>query len=439
MKWDLEWRLAERREMVQWPYARIEAMMNERLRALVDYAWNDIPFYRKRWEAAGLVPADFQKNADLARFPMVTKEELVAGAADWMRLTRGYAGLCTKGTTGMPLVMWLDREDLEMPHPGVIMGFEQSGMRAGTNVLLLNPAWHRMSGQEVYAARYLGARPVFAAGSVLEPGFADSFLAAIARFRPDYVVAPTPFVLSLLKGLEEQGRNPRDAFAGVRVLMILGLPVTPGLREMMRVKTGVEAVWDRGGSTEGLAMDECPLLHTQHIYEDTVYAEIVDERGVPVPDGTRGVLVFSKLNRSPSPMVRYYSGDVAVMGEGPCACGHSMRRLQLLGRLESGLNVGGKYILAYDVRLCVDADPELVGRNVVLVREAPGWRGVQSQAAQRLQIIVEGDPVNEAPLLSRLHAALGLADVQVLWSGSARLQWSYRQVFDSSELPFLKA
>jgi hypothetical protein len=303
--------------------------------------------------------------------------------------------------------------------------------------LLLSPAWHRMSTVEDPASRYLGAHPIFAGGSVLDPVFPARFIDLLRRHRPEYVVAMTPLILGLITQFQQTGQDLRELFGSVKTLMVLGLPITPGLREYLRQQTGVDAIWDRGGSTEGLAMDECEYHDHQHIYEDTVYCEVIGADGQPVPDGERGRLVFTKLNFGPSPIIRYDSGDLAAFATEPCRCGHSMRRLQLFGRGDGCIQLPGRMLIPWDVRLLVEADPELIGRNLLLVRDAVGWRGVTLDQPACLHLVIEGDPCNEAQLRNRLLHGLELDEIRISWAGKVALQWSFRQVVNRSELPFL--
>lgn len=434
----IDLRLAERERLVTGPRANVEALVDARLGELVDYCWRDIPLYRRLWEAAGVSPADYAGRQSLVKFPRVTKTELGDAGADWRLYARGQAALCTKGTTGKALSLWLDREDFEYTLTGVIRGFLRSGMKPGQTVMTLSPAWHRMSGLECAAVRYIGAIPVFPSGSILDARYQDKFLECLKAHRPQYVTALTPLVLSIIKTMDERGIDPRTVFAGVETLMVMGLPVTPGLQDYLRRRTGVAVLRDRGGSTEGLASDECECHDGWHVYEDSVWCELLDAAGkTPVAEGQRGWLTFTKLNMSPSPVFRYDAGDLAEFVPGTCRCGNVMRRMRMIGRAETCLRLGERSIVAWDVRRLVEQDPVLAGRNVLLVRDVQGWRGMTMDAKPVLHIVVEGDAANENELLQRLHAGLDLGEVRVSWAGGAAMQWSFRQVVDRAELPFL--
>jgi phenylacetate-coenzyme A ligase PaaK-like adenylate-forming protein len=163
------------------------------------------------------------------------------------------------------------------------------------------------------------------------------------------------------------------------------------------------------------------------VHEDVCYLEVVDEAGAPVAPGQRGRLLVTKLSTAGSIFVRYDTGDFAAFAPGECECGCGFRRLKIYGRPESSVLVGGRRITAYDVRMCIEEDDRLVGRNVLLVRDA----GVRPGT---LSIALEGSPYRPSDLEARLRARLAVDAVRIVWLGDLRINWGFRQVLDSREL-----
>jgi hypothetical protein len=77
--------------------------------------------------------------------------------------------------------------------------------------------------------------------------------------------------------------------------------------------------------------------------------------------------------------------------------------------------------------MCIEEDPALVGRNVLLVREANTRAGV-------LTVAVEGDAHDPAKLQARLREQLGVATADIVWLGDLRVNWGFRQVLDGREV-----
>ena len=84
-------------------------------------------------------------------------------------------------------------------------------------------------------------------------------------------------------------------------------------------------------------------------------------------------------------------------------------------------------ITAYDVRLCVENDPVLVGRNVLLIRP-------EKRSSGTLSIAIEGVEHDTVAVQNRLCEKLGVDEARVVWLGSLRVAWGFRQVIDGREV-----
>ena len=89
--------------------------------------------------------------------------------------------------------------------------------------------------------------------------------------------------------------------------------------------------------------------------------------------------------------------------------------------------VADRRITAYDVRICIEEDADLVGRNVLLIREAGSPAGL-------LTVAIEGGDHHQAELKARLRERLGVDTVRIVWLGDLRVNWGFRQVVDSREI-----
>ncbi len=419
--------LAENRfdEVERWSAAELAAWQLERLREVVDYARAEVPFYRDLWRRAGMSCARLGSIADFESFPVVNKDILVRAGEDWTGSAHGCVGFSTRGTSGEPLLLWSSLEDQQYGIRGLLRAFSWMGFRPGMTALLLSPAWHKLAAAEAHAIARLGGSIAYFWGSMGNDSIA-SFLRTVAAIRPELVSTTSPFLLSCVRYGEDHRIRLRDTFRGVRSIVAVGQPLTPGLRDFLRQRLGVGDVFEKAGCQEaGIGLDDCPSHTGPHIQEDTAYLEVVDAAGRSVPPGERGSFVVTKFTvGSGSVVVRYSTGDVAAFLPGECPCGRVLRRLKMYGRPESSVVVGGRTITAYDVRLAVDEDADLVGRNLVLVRGGEN----------RLTAAIEGAAINAPALEARLYERLQVPEVELVWLGDVRLAWTFRQVIERSEL-----
>ncbi len=407
--------------------AQLTAWQTDRLREVAGHAYRQVPFYRDLWNKAGVEPGLLRSIEDLSRFPTISKQDLVQAGSGWTNPDQGPVAFSTRGTSGAPLLVWLSAEEEEAYIQPTMRGFRWAGFRPGMTALLMSPVWHRLAANEAHAIARLGGRCAFFWGS-MGTEFTDSFLHTLASQRPEFITTTAPFLLSLIKGSTAASAQLHQLFKGVRSIVVVGLPLTPRMREFLRDRLQVGDIFERGGTQEGAAIDECRLHTAPHVHEDVCYLEVIDDAGIQVAPGLRGRLIVTKLSTAGSIFVRYDTGDIAAFAPGQCGCGCGFRRLKIYGRPESSVLVGDRLITAYDVRMCIEEDPAMVGRNVLLIREANARAGV-------LTVAVEGEAHDPAELQERLRRQLLVATANIVWLGELRLNWGFRQVLDAREIP----
>ncbi|MFZ0887358.1 MAG: hypothetical protein WA005_02800 [Candidatus Binataceae bacterium] len=406
-----------------WNRDRLAAWQLERLREVVSYARVRVPFYARLWADARVGEDSLSSMEDIGRLPIVEKQDLVNAGQSWSASTRGPIGFSTRGTSGEPLLVWLSPEEEEAYIAPTMRGFRWAGFRSGMTALLMSPVWHRLAACEVHAVACLGGRSAFFWGS-MGSDYMDSFLGTLGRVSPQFVTTTAPFLLSLIRRDREHPLALRDLFRSVCSIVAVGLPLTPRLREFLRDSLQVGDIFERSGTQEGAALDECSMHSAPHAHEDVCYLEVLDAGGRAVPAGTRGELVVTKLTAAGSIFVRYRTGDIAAFLPGACPCGCGFRRLKIYGRPESSVMAGGRRVTAYDARLCVEEDPALIGRNVLLIRNG----------ATVLNIAIEGAATNQEKLVGRMREWLGVARVQITWLGDLKINWGFRQIIEGREI-----
>lgn len=409
-------------EVETWPADRLAIYQLDRLREVVAHCAGIPGLYQELWRKAGVGVEHLRALDDLSDFPIVSKADLVAAGN---RSQASRAGFSTRGTSGEPLVVWLDPGELESYLIPTMRGFWWAGLRRGDTAMLLSPAWHRLAAMEGQAALRLGARPAYFWGTLDLP-YVDDFLRFAATARPHFLSTTAPFLLAVLRRLSESRGQTPDVFESLRGISVVGMPLTPGLRAFMSERTGA-TVFERGGTQEGAALDACEVGGSPHVHADVCHLEIVDELGVGVPDGEPGRLIVTKLISSGSPVIRYDTGDIAVRSTDPCPCGRTLPRVRMLGRADSRVAVAGRLFTAWDIRSCVESNPDLVGRLVLPVRNV-------NDQSDLLTVAIEGEAIHAPQLEAYLAEQLEVGAVRVIWLGAIRLRWGFRQVIDASEL-----
>ena len=406
--------------------AQLTAWQTGRVREVANHAYGEVPFYRELWDRAGVEPGLLRSIEDFARFPTISKQDLVQAGDGWTNPHQGSVAFSTRGTSGAPLLVWLSAEEEEAYIQPTMRGFRWAGFRSGMTALLMSPVWHRLAACEAHAIARLGGRCAFFWGKHgnrvhrLLPSYAVLGAAGIHHHHravpalPDSTDHRRPDSAARAFQRSTLGRR-RGVAAHAAHARVPARP--PRGRGCLRTR------WNAGRA----ATDECRWHTAPHVHEDVCYLEVIDDAGIHVAPGSRGRLIVTKLSTAGSIFVRYDTGDIAAFAPGECACGCGFRRLKIYGRPESSVLVGDRLITAYDVRMCIEEDPALVGRNVLLIREANARAGV-------LTVAVEGDAHDPAKLQARLRERLGVATSHLVWLGDLRVNWGFRQVLDGREI-----
>jgi phenylacetate-CoA ligase len=339
-------------------------------------AFEELPFYRERFNTAGFDPGRFRTLDDLRAVPICSKEDLLAFARRGEGPQSQVAGPASpmtvslsSGTSGTTFVMHTRRWRK-------LQGYSSSrahwwaGLRPGTPLIMSAPAWHAYASIQPSIAMHFGNPCVVVSGTFL-PRFADRIVDAILRFHPRFLTMFLPMVFSILAAARRQGLSGAHLFAGVETLVVTGAPITPGMRAHLQEQTQVERVTELAGSSENLLAVDCVHARGLHLVPDTCHAEVLDRKTrLPMRDGERGSVVHSSVIAAGSLYLRYDGGDVGVLESSPCPCGLPSPRIKLLGRWDDCFTLGAHTLLPYDVQFALESEvPELRGTAFVISKD----------------------------------------------------------------------
>ncbi|MFJ7987472.1 phenylacetate--CoA ligase PaaK [Streptomyces sp. NPDC096351] len=289
----------------------LAALQLERLRATLRHAYENVDFYRRSFDAAGVTPEDCHTLADLARFPFTAKTDLRDHypfgmfAVDQSRIRRIHA---SSGTTGRPTVVGYTDGDLDLWADVVARSLRAAGARPGHKVHVAYGYGLFTGGLGAhYGAERLGCTVIPASG-----GMTARQVQLIQDFRPEIIMVTPSYMLTLLDEFERQGVDPRST--SLKVGVFGAEPWTEAMRKEIEEAFAIDAV-DIYGLSEvigpGVAQECVETKDGLHIWEDHFYPEIVDPfTGEVLPDGAEGELVFTSLTKEAMPIVRYRTRDL---------------------------------------------------------------------------------------------------------------------------------
>jgi phenylacetate-CoA ligase len=433
------------------PEAQRNAAIIKRIRLVMAHAYDHAPFYRRRWDEAGIHPSKMHSLEDFEQVPVVTKAELRKAQADHppfgdylcvneseVRRVHG-----TSGTTGRPTAFAITRDDwraIGNAHARVMWGM---GLRPSDTVMVASffslylGSWGALAGAE-----RLGARVIpFGAGA---SGQTLRAITWINEIRPTALYGTPSYALHLAEVARSEGYDPRDF--GLRILFFSGEPGAsiPSIRQRLENDYGA-LVFDSGSMAEmspWMNLGETTARVGMLCWQDIVYTEVCDPTTYQrVPYGASGTPVYTHLERTGQPMIRLLSGDLTTWESGPSPCGRTYPILPkgIHGRIDDMFIVRGANIYPSAVDDAVTGIPNYGGEHRIVISRSEMMDVFLVQVEYDEEIAARGRSAVEhfaREVQKGLARTLGVtAKVQAVPPGTLeRTEFKARRVIDNRDL-----
>lgn len=306
----------------------LKKLQDGKLRRLVRHAYDEVPYYRRLFDSAGVKPEDIMGSEDLPRLPVTSREDLMSLPQGEI-LARGLdprrcRQAMTSGSTGIPLTILHHRQDLTKMNLAWGRAYFVHGVKL----------WHRMAtftGQQNVPKskswyEYLGLMQRKVLSTWDDP---RRWIAELGAWQPQ---ALSGYVMTLkLLALAMQAQKVTDIRPNV-VFQTSGL-LDKASRRFLRSVFKVKIVDIYGSHEGGCIAWECETCSGYHVNSDMVIVELLDD-GKLVPPGNEGEVVITNLHSYAMPFIRYRQGDVGRWAEGPPHCGRGLPMMKIIeGRL----------------------------------------------------------------------------------------------------------
>jgi phenylacetate-CoA ligase len=350
------------------PALQLGELQIERLRAMLENAYANVPFYRKKLDEAGVRPRDVGCHGDVAGLPFTTKIDLrdhypfgmFARPRD--QIVRVHA---SSGTTGNPTTVGYTRADLDTWGDLIARTLAAGGVKPGD--LLQNAYGYGLFTGGLglhFGAERLGCTVVPISG-----GNTERQLKIMRDFGATALSCTPSYAMYLADAARDRGLRPEDL--PIRVGFHGAEPWTNELRLQIEAGLGIDAL-DIYGLSEmggpGVAF-ECLCKAGMHVSEDHYLAEIIDPDTLrPLPEGEVGELVFTTLSREAQPLIRYRTRDLCSLSSEPCVCGRTSARMSKpIGRSDDMLIIRGVNVFPSQIEEVLMSIPEIEPHYQIVV------------------------------------------------------------------------
>jgi phenylacetate-CoA ligase len=327
---------------------RIESATSEELRSLqlerlkwsLRHAYDNVPHYRRAFDAADVSPDDCKTLEDLSLFPFLVKEDLRVNypygmfAVPRQDIVRIHA---SSGTTGKPIIVGYTRNDIDTWSDVMARSIFAAGGRPG-DIAHVAYGYGLFTGGlgAHYGAERLGCTVIPMSG-----GQTEKQVTLINDLKPRIILVTPSYCLSLIDEMEAQGVDPRES--SLEIGIFGAEPWSEEIRLQIEEQLGIDAI-DIYGLSEvigpGVAQECIETKDGLTVWEDHFYPEIIDPvTGDVLRDGEEGELVFTSLTKEAMPVIRYRTRDITRLLPGTA---RPMRRIaRIKGRTDDMLIIRG--------------------------------------------------------------------------------------------------
>ena len=320
----------------------MKAIQNEKLVKQVKHVYENVKYYRDLMDAKGVTPDDIKSIDDLHKLPFLTKADLRDAypygllGTDLKNCVRIQS---TSGTTGKRVVAFYTQKDVDLWEDCCARAIMAVG---GTNEDVCQVAY----GYGLFTGGpglNGGSHKVGCLTLPMSSGFTERQIQFMRDLHATILCCTPSYAAYIGETVKEMGLTPDDL--DLKAGIFGAEPWTEEMRRDIEKSLGIKA-YDIYGLTEttgpGVSF-ECEEQTGMHINEDHFLAEIIDpETGEVLPEGSKGELVFTSLDKEAFPLLRYRTRDICVLSRKKCSCGRTLIKMSKpMGRSDDMLIIRG--------------------------------------------------------------------------------------------------
>ncbi len=324
------------------PREQLRAHQSELLVKQVRHVWDRVPYYKKLMQDKGLEPGDITGIEDIWKLPFLTKEDL-REAYPYGLLAEPLSNCVrihsTSGTTGRRVVAFYTQKDIDLWDDCCARAIVAAG-GGKDDVCHIAYGFGLFTGG---AGLNGGSHKVGCLTVPMSSGNTDRQIMFIKDLSATILCCTPSYAAYLAESMKELGMKPEDI--SLKAGIFGAEAWTEEMRRDIEQTLGIKA-YDIYGLTEisgpGVAF-ECEAQQGMHVNEDHFYVETIDPDTKEVlPEGSKGELVFTSLDKEAFPLLRYRTKDISVLSRGECSCGRTFVKMaKPMGRSDDMLIIKG--------------------------------------------------------------------------------------------------
>ncbi len=417
----------------------LHALQSAKLIRMVKNAYENVPFYKKKFDEMGLKPEDIHTIDDITKLPFTVKTDLRDNypfglfACKKDELVRIHA---SSGTTGKPTVVGYTQADIDVWADGAARAICAAG---GTKDDIVHVAY----GYGLFTGGlglHYGAEKLGATALPASSGNTQRQIQMLQDFESDIICCTPSYAMFIGETIRDMGIDPKTL--KLRSGIFGAEPWTDEMRKQIEELLDIKA-YDIYGLSEiagpGVSYN-CECQNGLHVCEDYFYPEIIDpDTGEVLPDGEYGELVFTCIGKEALPLIRYRTRDICALNREKCSCGRTTVRMEKpKGRSDDMLIIRGINVFPSQVEhvlLSLNMNPNYL----IIVDRKGSLDTMEVQVEMNPDMFsdtVKGMEKEEKRIENALQSTLNIhANVRLMATGSLpRSEGKAKRVIDNRKL-----
>jgi len=304
-----------------WSKNELEAFQLERLKILISYVYENVPYYRKIMKSNKLIPDDFKNINDIAKFPIQTKENIRKGIREGSLISTSIDNSkliysSSSGSTGEPLQFYIDKVCNSINKATGIRAWQWMGFELGDKILRINYL-PRDNIKKRLQDKFSNNRYIQI--NILDKKEIHNIIKNLNTFKPKVLRCYPEPLYRIAKYIQE---NYID-IVNIPIVSTTGSKIFNHQRELIEQVFKAE-LFDGYSCEGGSIISECEK-HSYHSAMEYAITEIVDENDYPTKKGRH---ITTDLWNMACPFIRYDSGDILFLTDEKCLCGRELLRIE---------------------------------------------------------------------------------------------------------------
>ena len=342
------------------PPDEIEALNWSRTQALLQYAFDHVPYYRRRFTEASCTPQDIKTQEDFSRLPVLTRKDLMDNFDELLSDEVSLKDVrlsTTGGSSGTPAKVYHPKKEIRAANGWRMLGWWNISPAADC-ASVYRDIRNSLTARIMHFLQWFPTKQILLDATSFTEKDMRHFLDDFTRVRPEVLHG----YVGAMDNLAEYVLDHDIQLPPPKVIWVTSAPITPV--QQKKIENAFHApVYDQYGCCEiyWLAA-ECPARNGLHMFYDTRRIEFLGDNNIPVPNGTYGNIAITDLQNYAFPLIRYLNGDRGRRLDKRCTCGCNLPLMdKVKGRVSETFTLPSKTRLNGEfLTTLFDSTPEAV-------------------------------------------------------------------------------